>query len=103
MKIKTLVEMKECFAMLREAEKLGKSLSGTDYVRCLSAQTIFEFQLLQHLDKLPAVEVTDADRYKFLRDEFALKADDDEAEFANLAHVSGAAFDKAIDKAMGAS
>jgi len=57
MKLKTLIEVRECFALLREAEKNHQPLSGEDYVRCLSAQTIFEFQLGLVLNNLPAVEV----------------------------------------------
>lgn len=57
MKLKDLIEVRECFALLRAAEKECKPLSGANYVRCLSAQTIFEFQLGLILNKLPAVEV----------------------------------------------
>ena len=42
----------------------------------------------------------DAERYRFLRDQFALRSQDDEAEFAKLAAMSGEAFDKVIDTAM---
>jgi hypothetical protein len=42
----------------------------------------------------------DAIRYRFLRDQFALRADNDEAEFAKLAPLTGKEFDAAIDQAM---
>ena len=103
MKLKTLIEVQQCFDLLREAERKQEPLSPADYVRCLSAKAIFGFELGLILNKMPAVEVTNDERYKFLRDEFALKADDDEAEFKKLAHVSGAEFDKVIDNAMGAA
>ena len=45
-------------------------------------------------------EAQDAERYRFLRDQFALHSSDDTAEFAKLAVLTGDDFDKAIDKAM---
>ena len=42
----------------------------------------------------------DAQRYRFLRDKFAERSTDDEAEFAQLAHHTGEDFDAAIDAAM---
>lgn len=45
----------------------------------------------------------DEKRYQFLRDSFALKSDDDEEAFKQLAHLTGASFDKAIDEAMRAA
>ena len=102
MKLKTLIEMQQCFDMLRASERKQEPLTPSDYVRCLSAKAVFGFELMQHMNKLPDVEVN-AERYEFLRDEFAMKADDDEAEFKKLAHVSGAEFDKVIDNAMGAA
>ena len=45
-------------------------------------------------------EQKDAERYRFLRDQFALRSADDEAEFARLAAMSGEAFDQVIDAAM---
>ena len=57
MRLKTLIEVRECFALLRKAEQDHTPLSGADYVRCLSAQSTFEFQLGLVLNKLPAVEV----------------------------------------------
>jgi len=42
----------------------------------------------------------DAMRYAFLRDYFALRADDDKAAFAELAPLTGKEFDAAIDAAM---
>lgn len=43
---------------------------------------------------------TDADRYQFLRDRFALNSDNDCAEFARLANLTGEEFDAAVDAAM---
>ena len=57
MKLKTLIEVQQCFNLLRAAEKSMKPMSGADYVRCLSAQSIFDFELALILNKLPAVEV----------------------------------------------
>lgn len=48
-------------------------------------------------------ELKDAKRYQFIRDKFALKSDDDESEFAKLAHLTGDQFDAAIDAAMTAT
>ena len=45
-------------------------------------------------------EQKDAERYRFLRDQFALRSHDDTAEFTKLAAMSGEAFDKVIDEAM---
>lgn len=42
----------------------------------------------------------DAQRYRFLRDMFALHSSDDEAAFAGLARLTGQDFDDAIDAAM---
>ena len=42
----------------------------------------------------------DAQRYRHLRDFFAVNAEDDRKEFANLAALTGDAFDAAIDKSM---
>ena len=42
----------------------------------------------------------DAMRYQFLRDKFAIDADDDKAEFAKLAQMTGKEFDAVIDEAM---
>jgi hypothetical protein len=44
--------------------------------------------------------LTDAERYKFLRDSFALASPDDEAAFKQLARFTGDEFDAAIDAAM---
>jgi len=44
-----------------------------------------------------------ANRYQFLRDKFAIKAINDEDEFAKLAHLTGDQFDAAIDAAMTAT
>lgn len=41
-----------------------------------------------------------AKRYQFLRDRFALESNNDEAEFAKLAHLNGDEFDAALDAAM---
>ena len=60
MRLKTLIEVQACFALLRAAEKAIKPLSGEDYVRCLSAQTIFEYELSKHLEKMPSVEIEGA-------------------------------------------
>ena len=46
---------------------------------------------------------TDAERYKFLRDEFALDSPDDELAFKQLARLTGKDFDAAIDAAMDAA
>ena len=45
-------------------------------------------------------EQKDAERYRFLRDQFALHSPDDTGEFAKLAVLTRTDFDKAIDKAM---
>ena len=42
----------------------------------------------------------DAERYRFLRDYFAMHSSDDKAEFAKLACLTGKDFDAAIDEAM---
>ena len=42
----------------------------------------------------------DAMRYQFLRDKFAIDADDDKAEFAKLAQMTGKEFDAVIDESM---
>jgi hypothetical protein len=42
----------------------------------------------------------DANRYKFLRDFYAMDADDDKAEFAKLARLTGKEFDAAVDAAI---
>jgi hypothetical protein len=41
-----------------------------------------------------------AKRYQFLRDRFALESNNDEADFAKLAHLNGDEFDAALDAAM---
>lgn len=41
-----------------------------------------------------------AKRYQFLRDRFALESNNDEADFAALAHLNGDEFDAALDAAM---
>ena len=43
---------------------------------------------------------TDEERYRFLRDQFALNSPDDESAFKQLAHLTGKEFDAAIDAAM---
>ena len=47
--------------------------------------------------------VKDAARYRHLRDFFALRSDNDEAEFAKLAHLTGKEFDAAVDESMEAA
>lgn len=44
--------------------------------------------------------VKDAARYRHLRDFFAMHSDNDEAEFAKLARLTGKEFDAAIDESM---
>lgn len=43
---------------------------------------------------------SDSERYKFLRDQFALHSENDEADFSKLARLTGSDFDAAIDAAM---
>ena len=42
----------------------------------------------------------DAERYRFLRDVFAIDAEDDFSEFGKLANLAGASFDECIDAAI---
>ena len=59
MKLKTLIEVRDCFDLLRDAESRQVPLSPENYVRCLSAKALFGFELGLVLNKLPEVEVTD--------------------------------------------
>ena len=43
---------------------------------------------------------TDAERYQFLRNVFAIDADNDTAEFGKLARLTGSNFDAYVDAAM---
>jgi hypothetical protein len=45
-------------------------------------------------------QALDAARYRHLRDFFAIRSDDDQAEFAKLARITGKEFDKAVDESM---
>lgn len=42
----------------------------------------------------------DAERYRFLRDVFAIDSADDFTEFGSLANLTGASFDERIDAAI---
>ena len=46
------------------------------------------------------VDQKDAERYRFLRDVFAIDAEDDFSEFGKLANLAGASFDECIDAAI---
>jgi len=46
------------------------------------------------------VDQKDAERYRFLRDVFAIDAEDDFTEFGKLANLAGASFDECIDAAI---
>jgi len=98
MKLSTLIRYQKAFDLLKRFEMDKAPISGQDYVEIVKARCAFDLELD---DDLSAMKVDiDAQRYKFLRDEFALKAADDKAEFAKLAELTGTDFDKAIDNAM---
>jgi len=58
MKLKTLLDFQRCWLLLREAELTQVALTGQQYVDCVKAQSAFDYELRDHIESMPQVEVT---------------------------------------------